>query len=69
MDDCRGFGLASIYNLIPRPFQEKVDGMYLPPARKGKSGCPLKKESEDSTNIAKSGTQEVDEGQISTVKR
>ena len=69
MDDRRCFGLASIYNLIPRLFQEKVDGIYLPTARKGKSGCPLKKEFEDSTNIVKSGTQEVDESQISTVKR
>ena len=69
MDDRRCFGLASMYNPIPRQFQEKVDGMYLPPARKGKSGCPLKKEFEDSANIVKSGTQEVDEGQISTVKR
>ena len=43
--------------------------MDLPPTGKGKSGCPLKKKSEDSTNIVKSGTEEVDEGQISTVKR
>ena len=58
-----------MYNLTrPRLFQE-MDGMYLPPTGKGKSGCPLKQESEDSTNIVKSGTEEVDEGQISTVKR
>ena len=69
MNDRRCFWLASMYNLIPRLFQEKVDGMYLPPAREGKSRCPLKKEFEDSTNIVKSGTQEVNEGQISTVKR
>ena len=43
--------------------------MYLPPTGKEKSGYPLKKESEDSTNIVKPGTEEVDEGQISTVKK
>lgn len=59
-----------MYNLRRSRQFQLMDGIYLvPPTGKGKSGCPFKKKSEDSTNIVKSSTEEVDEGQISTVKR
>ena len=56
------FGLASVYNLDLRLFQEKVDGMYLPPTKKGKSGCPPKKESDPYENSGR------DVGEIQAIK-
>ena len=57
-----------MYNLVPRPSQEKIEGMYLPPAGKGKI-CISTKKSLRIQQIVKFGTQEVDEGKIYTVNR
>lgn len=52
-----------MYNLVPRLSQEKVDGMYLPHAGKGKI-CISTKKSLRIQQIVKFGTEEVDEGKI-----
>ena len=56
-----------MYNLVPKLSQEKVDGMYLPPAGKGKSAYPQK--NFKNLQIVKFGTGEVDEGKIYTLNR
>ena len=57
-----------MYNLVPRLSQEKVDGMYLTPAWKGKI-CISTKKNLRIPQIAKFGTEEVDEGKIYTLNR
>ena len=57
-----------MYNLVPRLSQEKLDGMYLLPAGKGKI-CISTKKSLRIQQIVKFGTKEVDEGKIYTVNR
>ena len=57
-----------MYNLVPRLSQEKVDGMYLPPAGKGKV-CISTKKNLRILQIVKSGTEEVEEGKIYTLNR
>ena len=57
-----------MYNLVPRLSQEKGDGMYLPPAGKGKI-CISTKKNLSILQIVKFGTEEVDEGKIHTLNR
>ena len=57
-----------MYNLVPRLSQDKVDGMYPPPAGKGKI-CVSTKKSLRIQQIVKFGTEEVDEGKIYIVNR
>ena len=57
-----------MYNLVPRLSQEKVDGMYLPSAGKGKI-CISTKKNMRILQIVKFGTGEVDEGKMYTLNR
>ena len=57
-----------MYNLVPRLSQEKVNGMYLPPAGKGKIYISTKKNLRI-LQIVKFGTEEADEGNIYTLNR
>ena len=57
-----------MYNLVPRLSQEKVDGMYLPPAGKGKICISTEKRLRILQKV-QFGTEEVDEGKIYTLNR
>ena len=57
-----------MYNLVPRLLQENVDGMYLPPAGKGKI-CISTQKNLRILQIVKFGTEEVDEGKIYALDR
>ena len=64
MDGHRCFGLASMYNLVPRLSQEKVDG---PTTHwEGENLDVHQKKSLKNLQILKFGIEEVDQGEIST---